>query len=65
MRLEGLPLPPTFQYLILMIWRAYDLNLVMMSSLASKEQVFKVRMTIFQLFYEMKLKTSMFKVLAI
>ena len=52
------------QYLILMTWRACDLNLVMISSLASKWQVLKVGMPIFQPFYEMKLKTSEFKVLA-
>ena len=28
MREGGLPLPPAFQYLNLMTWRAYDLNLV-------------------------------------
>ena len=43
MREEGLPLPLTFQYLIFMIWRPYDLNLVMISSLASKCQHFKLR----------------------
>ena len=36
MREGGLPLPLAFQYLILMIWKACDLNLVMISSLASK-----------------------------
>ena len=36
MREGGLPLPLAFQYLILMIWRACDLNLVILSSLASK-----------------------------
>ena len=64
MREGGLPLPLAFQYLILMIRRACDLNLVMISLLASKCQVCKVGMTIFQLFYEMKSKTSKFKVLA-
>ena len=64
MRERGLPLPLAFQYLIFMIWRACDSNLVMISSLASKYRVFKVGMTIFQLFYGMKLKTSKFKVLA-
>ena len=39
----------------------YDLNLVMVSSLASKCQV---GMPFFQPFYDMKLKTSKFKVLA-
>ena len=61
MKKGGLPLPPTFQYLILVTCRACDLKLVMLSSLASKWQVFKVRMTVFQLFYEMKLKTSKLK----
>ena len=42
MREGGLPLPPAFQYLILMIRRACDLNLVMISSLASKCQDFVV-----------------------
>ena len=60
----GLQLSPAFQYLILMTWRACDLNLVMISSLTSKLQVLKVGMPVFQLFYEMKLKTSKFKVLA-
>ena len=40
------------------------MNLVMISSLASKCQDFKVGMAFFQPFYEMKLKTSKFKVLA-
>ena len=61
MRKGGEPLPLAFQYLILMI---YDLNLVMISSVASKCQDFKVGMPIFQPFYEMKLKTFKFKVLA-
>jgi hypothetical protein len=43
MREGGLPLPLAFQYLILMIWRPPDLNLVMISSLASKCQHFKLR----------------------
>ena len=42
MRKGGLPLPLTFQYLILIIWRSCDLNLVMISSLASKGQDFKL-----------------------
>ena len=41
MKEGGLPLPLAFQYLILMIKRACDLNLVMISSLASKCQHFK------------------------
>ena len=52
----GLPLPPAFQHLILMTWSACDSYLVIISSLNSKWQIF-------QLFYEMKLKTSKFKVL--
>ena len=64
MREGGLPLPLAFQYLILLIWRPYDLNLVMISWLTSKCQHFKVGMSIFQPFYRMKLKTSKFKVLA-
>ena len=41
MREEELPLPPALQYLILMIRKAFDLNLVMISLLASKCQDFK------------------------
>ena len=64
MKDEGLPLPPAFHYLILMTRRAFDLNLVMISPLASKWQVLKkVGVSVFQLFYEIKLKTSKFKVL--
>jgi hypothetical protein len=62
MREGGLPLPPAFQYLILMTGRACDLDLVMVSSLASKWQGLKFGMSVFQLFYETKLKTSKFKV---
>ena len=36
MKEGGLPLPLAFQYLIFMIYRACDLNLIMISSLASK-----------------------------
>ena len=61
---EREPLPLAFQYLILMVWRHFDLNLVIISLLASKCQGFKVEMPVFQPFYEMKLKTSNFKVLA-
>ena len=42
MRDGGLPLPPAFQYFILMTWRACDLNFVMISLLASKCQDFKL-----------------------
>ena len=41
MREGGEPLPLTFQYLILMIWRHCNLNLVMISSAASKCQDLK------------------------
>ena len=62
---EGrLPLPPAFQYLILITWSTCDSNLVIISSLDSKWQGLKVEMPIFKLFYEMKWKTSIFKVLA-
>ena len=43
MRKGGLQLPLAFQYLILMIRRSCDFNLVMISSLASKGQDFKLR----------------------
>ena len=43
MREGGLPLPLAFHYLIFMILRACDLNLVMISLLASKCQDFKLR----------------------
>ena len=36
-------LPPAFQYLILMKWRVFDLNFVLISLLASKFQDFKLR----------------------
>ena len=45
MREGGEPLLLAFQYLILMLWRLCDLNLVMISSLASKCQYFKLRVT--------------------
>ena len=41
---------------------AYDLDLVMVSLLASKLQGLKFGKSVFQLFYKMKLKTSKFKV---
>ena len=53
MREGALPLPLAFHYLIFMILRACDLNLVMISSLASKWQVLKFRMPVFQSFYEL------------
>ena len=43
MREGGEPLPLAFQYLILMICRPCDLNLVMISSLALKCQDFQLR----------------------
>ena len=43
MREGRLPLPLPFTYLILMIWRVFDLNLIMISLLASKWQDFKLR----------------------
>ena len=61
MRLEGLPLPPTFQYLILMIWRAYDLNLVMMSSLASKCQDIKLKSILFHFIKWLKMDILTFR----
>ena len=64
MKEGGETFPLAFQYLILMIQRHCDLNLVMISLLASKCQDFKVEMSVFQPFYDMKLKTSNFKVLA-
>ena len=58
MKEGGEPHQVAFQYLILMVWRPCDLNLVMISSLASKCQDFKVGMPVFQPFDEMKLITS-------
>ena len=58
------PLPLAFQCLIFMVSRPCDLNLVMISSLASKCQDFEVEIPFFQSLYLMKLKTSKFKVLA-
>ena len=42
MREGGKPLPLAFQYWILMVQRLCDLNLVMISSLATKCQHFKL-----------------------
>ena len=64
MREGGEPPQLAFQYLILMVWRYFDLNLVSISLLASKCQDFKIEMPVFQPFYGMKLKTSNFKVSA-
>ena len=43
------------------VYEACEVNLVMISSLASKCQDFKVWIPVFQPFYVMKLKTSMFE----
>ena len=51
------------RYLILIVWRVFDLDLVMISLLASKWQVLNFGMPIFQPLYEVKLKASKFKVL--
>ena len=64
MREGGLPLPLTFQYLIFMIWRPSDLNLVMISSLASKCQHFKLRGLQFHSIKWLKNGHPKFKVLA-
>ena len=60
----GLPLPLAFQYLIFIIWRACDLNLVMISSLASKCQHFKLRGLQFHYIKWLKKRHPNFKVLA-
>ena len=57
-------LPLAFQYLILMIKRPCDLNLVMISSLASKCQHFKLRGLQFHIIKWLKKGHSNFKVLA-
>ena len=46
MKEGGGPLPLAFQYLIILVSRPCDLNLVMISSLASKCQHFKLRSSI-------------------
>ena len=60
-----LPLPPSFLFLILLIRRAYYLDLIMLSSLFSKQnlQAFEWGMPVFQMLYEVKLKTSNFEFL--
>ena len=45
----GKPLPLAFQYMIFMVYRPCDLNLVMISLLTSKCQDFKVEMPFFQI----------------
>ena len=64
MREGGLPLPLAFQYLILIIWRPSELSLVMISSLASKCQHFKLRGLQFHLVKWLKIGHFNFKVLA-
>jgi hypothetical protein len=61
MREGGLPLPLAFQYLTFVIWRACDLNLVMISLLASKWQDFKLRGLQFHFIKQLKNGHSNFK----
>ena len=61
MREGGLPLTLAFQYLIFMIWRACDLNLVMISLMASKCQDFKLRGLQFHFIKHLKNGHSNFK----
>jgi hypothetical protein len=60
----GGPLRVAFQYLILMIWRPCDLNLVMISSVASKCKHFKLRGLQFHFIKWLKNGHPNFKVLA-
>ena len=64
MREGGEPLPLAFQYLIPMIWRPCDLNLVMISSMASKCQDFKHRGLQFYFIKSLKNGQPKFQVLA-
>ena len=64
MREGGKPLPLAFQYLILMVWRPCDLNLIMISLLASKCQHFKLRGLQFHFIKWLKNGHPNFKVLA-
>ena len=61
MKEGGLPLPLAFQYFIFMICRACDLNLVMISLLASKWQDFKLRGLQFHYIKQLKNGHSNFK----
>jgi hypothetical protein len=61
MREGRLPLPLAFQYLISLIGRACDLNLVMISLLASKCQDFKLRGLQFHFIKQLKNGHSNFK----
>ena len=64
MREGGEPLPQAFPYLILMIWRPCDLNLVIISSLAAKCQDFEIRGLQFHSIKWLKNRHPKFKVLA-
>jgi hypothetical protein len=64
MREGGEPLPLAFQYLILMIWRPCDLDLVMISSLAAKCQDFEIGGVQFHIIKWLKNRHFNFKVLA-
>ena len=60
----GKPLPLAFQYLIFMVERPCDLNLVMISSLATKCRHFKLRGLQFHYIKGLKKGHFNFKVLA-
>ena len=64
MREGGKPLPLAFQYLIFMVKRPCDLNLVIISSLATKCQHFKLRGLQFHYIKWLKKGHFKFKVLA-
>ena len=64
MREGGEPLPQAFKYLILMIYRPWDLNLVIISSLAAKCQDFEIRGLQFHSIKWLKNRHFNFKVLA-
>ena len=60
---KTLSLTPALQYLMLMIWRACDLNFVMISSLASKCQNFKLRGLQFHFIKQLKKECPKFRAL--
>ena len=64
MKEGGKPLTLAFQYLIFMVGRPCDLNLVMVYSLATKYQHFKLRGLQFHYIKQLKKGHSNFKVLA-
>ena len=64
LRKGGEPLPLAFQYLILMILRPCNLDLVMISSLAAKCQDFEIRGLQFHIIKWLKNRHFKFKVLA-